>query len=110
MIVLIRNIGCDDETLGLAYFSNAGDFNHFVKIIKDLNQNSNYPCMPIIKLYSLFENEIIEIKEINKKNKEELYDSDIIKWKNLKYTFVNPDLYFSIISDPERDILYKKDK
>lgn len=110
MRVLIRNIGCDDETLGLAYFEDADDFNHFIEIIKTLNQNSDYPCMPTIKLYSLFKNEIIEVGEMNKEDREKLCARDIIKWKDLKYTFANPDLYFSIIANPERDILYEKEE
>ena len=39
MKILIRNIGCDDETLGLAYFEDADDFNYFIEIIKNLNQS-----------------------------------------------------------------------
>ena len=33
MKILIRNIGCDDETLGLAYFEDADDLNFFIEII-----------------------------------------------------------------------------
>lgn len=106
MRVLIRNIGCDDETLGLAYFEDADDLNDFIEIIKNLNQNSDYPCMPTVRLYSLFEGELVNIEEMDKEDKERLCARDIIKWKDSKYTFANPDLYFSIITDPERDILY----
>ena len=106
MKILIRNVGCDDETLGLAEFEDADDFNDFVEIIKNLNQNSNYACMPTIRLYSLFEDEIVNIEEIDKEDKEKLCAADTIKWKDSKYIFANPDLYFSIITDPERDILY----
>ena len=34
MKILIRNIGCDDETLGLAYFEDADDLDFFIEIIK----------------------------------------------------------------------------
>lgn len=106
MTVLIRNIGCDDETLGLAEFEDADDLNDFIEIIKNLNQNSDYPCMPTVRLYSLFEGELVNIEKMDKEDKESLCARDIIKWKDSKYTFANPDLYFSIITDPERDILY----
>ena len=43
MKILIRNIGCDDETLGLAYFEDADDLDFFIEIIESLNQNSEYP-------------------------------------------------------------------
>lgn len=109
MRVLIRNIGCDDETLGLAYFKDADDFNYFIEIIKNLNQNSDYPCMPTVRLYLLFEDELINVEEMDKEDKERLCARDIIKWKDSRYTFANPDLYFSIITNPERDILDKKE-
>ena len=35
---------------------------------------------------------------------------DIIQWNNIEYTFVNPELYLSIITNPERDILDKKEE
>lgn len=110
MIILIRNIGCDDETLGLAYFEDADDFNDFVEIIKNLNQNSDYPCIPTVGLYLLFKDELANTEEMDKEDKERLCARNIVKWKDSKYTFANPDLYFSIITDPERDILYGKEE
>ena len=109
MKILIRNTGCDDETLGLAYFKNSQEFNHFIEIIRTLNQNSDYPCMPTIRLYSFFEDEIVEVETLSKEDKENLCARDIIRWNNMEYTFANPELYFSIITNPERDILYKKE-
>ena len=110
MKILIRNIGCDDETLGLAYFEDADDLDFFIEIIKSLNQNSEYACMPTIKLYSLQEEEIIEVTSMNEEDRNKLCARDIIKWNNTEYTFVNPELYLSIITNPERDILDKKEK
>ncbi|MGM9858064.1 MAG: hypothetical protein ACI311_02290 [Bacilli bacterium] len=110
MKILIRNVGCDDETLGLAEFEDADDFNDFIEIIKNLNQNSDYPCMPTISLYSLFKNEIIDVNEMDEESRNNLCAKDIIKWKHMNYTFATPDLYFSIITNPERDILYQKEK
>ena len=110
MKILMRNVGCDDETLGLAKFEDADDFDDFIEIIKNLNQNSDYPCMPTVRLYLLFEDELINVEEMDKEDKERLCARDIIKWKDLKYTFANPDLYFSIITNPERDILYGKEE
>lgn len=106
MRVLIRNIGCDAETLGLAEFENDDGLNNFVEIIKNLNQNSNYSYMPIIGLYLLFEDELVNIEEMDKEDKERLSTKDIIKWKDSKYIIANSDLYFSIITDPERNILH----
>ena len=109
MKILIRNVGCDDETLGLAYFEDADDLDFFIEIIESLNQNSKYSCMPTIKLYSLQEEEIIEVANMSEEDRNNPCARDIIKWNNMEYTFVNPELYFSIITDPERDILDKKE-
>ena len=109
MKILIRNIGCDDETLGLAYFEDADDLDFFIEIIESLNQNSEYPCMPTIELYSLQEEEIIEVANMSEEDRNELCARDIIKWNDIEYTFVNPELYLSIITNPERDILDKKE-
>ena len=50
----IRNIGCDDETCGLARISDE-DFPKFKEIIENLNKNSTYGCMPKIEAYKIFE-------------------------------------------------------
>lgn len=65
--------------------------------------------MPTIKLYSLQEEEIIEVANMSEEDRNNPCARDIIKWNNIEYTFVNPELYFSIITDPERDILDKKE-
>lgn len=106
MKVLIKNVGCDAETLGLAEFENDDDLNNFVEIIKNLNQNSNYSYMPTVSLYLLFEDELVNIEEMDKEDKERLCAKNIIKYKDSQYTFANSDLYFSIFTDPKRDILY----
>lgn len=65
--------------------------------------------MPTIELYSLQEEEIIEVANMSEEDRNKLCAEDIIKWNNIEYTFVNPELYLSIITDPERDILDKKE-
>ena len=58
----IRNIGCDDETCGLARMTDA-ELERFASIVKDLNKNSTYGCMPIIEIYRISEDMIREPTE-----------------------------------------------
>ena len=48
----IMNIGCDDVTQGLAIIPKEF-FNTFKEIIENLNENSQYSCMPTIKVYRI---------------------------------------------------------
>lgn len=48
----IVNMGCDDETKGLAIISDE-EFPRFKQIIEDLNKNSQYGCMPTISIYKI---------------------------------------------------------
>lgn len=53
----IRNVGCDDETVGLAQIPDEY-FPKFKEIIENLNKNSTYGCMPVIKVYKIDESVI----------------------------------------------------
>lgn len=55
----ICNIGCDDETHGLARISD-DDFPKFKEIIENLNKNSTYACMPEIQVYKIDEDLILD--------------------------------------------------
>ena len=48
----IMNIGCDDVTHGLAIIPKEF-FNTFKEIIENLNENSQYSCMPTIEVYKI---------------------------------------------------------
>lgn len=48
----IRNVGCDDETCGLAAISRRR-FHYLKNIIQNLNKNSTYGCMPTIEMYKI---------------------------------------------------------
>ena len=48
----IENIGCDDETHGLAIIPKEF-FNTFKEIIENLNENSQCGCMPTIEVYRI---------------------------------------------------------
>ena len=48
----IENIGCDDETRGLAIIPKEF-FNTFKEIIENLNENSQYGCMPTIDVFKI---------------------------------------------------------
>lgn len=50
----IRNIGCDDETIGLCVIPPEA-LNLVKMTVENLNKNSNYGCMPIIKIYRIDE-------------------------------------------------------
>ena len=56
-LYLILNQGCDDTTKGLAFIPKTY-FDKFKSFIEDLNTNSTYECMPIIKVYKIDENMI----------------------------------------------------
>lgn len=51
-LYFIRNIGCDDETCVLARMTDA-ELERFASIMKDLNKNYIYGCMPIIEAYRI---------------------------------------------------------
>lgn len=58
-LYLIRNVGCDDTTLGLARMTDE-ELNFFKKIIDDLNKNSTYGCMPVMEVYKVDEDMLRE--------------------------------------------------
>ena len=64
----IRNIGCDDETCGLARMADT-ELERFASIVKDLNKNSTYGCMPIIEVYRISEDMVREPTEDDAKYK-----------------------------------------
>ena len=53
-LYFIRNVGCDDETIGLAQIPDE-IFNWFKTTIENLNKNSTYGCMPTIEVYRIDE-------------------------------------------------------
>lgn len=55
----IENIGCDDETCGLAVITDE-HFPAFKKIIENLNKNSTYGCQPTISVYRITEEDLRE--------------------------------------------------
>ena len=55
----IRNVGCDDETRGLAIIPKEF-FNTFKEIIENLNENSQYGCMPTIDVFKIDKNVLRE--------------------------------------------------
>lgn len=58
----IINVGCDDETCGLAIIPKEF-FNIFKEIIENLNENSQYGCMPTIKVFKIDKNVLREAEE-----------------------------------------------
>lgn len=77
----IRNVGCDDETVGLARISDE-DFHKFKEIIENLNKNSTYGCMPIISVYKTNES---NIKEVIVDPNKSFCDEDYVSPENLLY-------------------------
>ena len=55
----IMNIGCDDVTHGLAIIPKEF-FNTFKEIIENLNENSQYGCMPTIDVFKIDKNVLRE--------------------------------------------------
>lgn len=58
-LYFIRNVGCDDETRGLARMTDE-QLDFLKTIIEDLNKNSTYGCMPTIDVYRIDEDMIRE--------------------------------------------------
>lgn len=61
----IRNLGCDDETRGLAIIPKEF-FNTFKEIIENLNENSQYGCMPTIDVFKIDKNVLREATDDDK--------------------------------------------
>ena len=61
----IRNVGCDDETRGIAIIPKEF-FNTFKEIIENLNENSQYGCMPTIDVFKIDKNVLREAEEHDK--------------------------------------------
>lgn len=90
----IRNVGCDDETNGLAAISEE-HLDLFREIVQNLNNNSQYDCMPVIELYKIDESFIRSATENDDPCKVlhmtsgnyvltkaiEFYDRDTKEWK-----------------------------
>ena len=64
-LYFIDNVGCDDETRGLAIIPEEF-FNTFKEIIENLNQNSQYGCMPTIKVFKIDKNVLREATDDDK--------------------------------------------
>lgn len=58
----IRNVGCDDETIGLARMT-VDELDFFKRVIENLNKNSTYGCMPTIAVYKINEDMLREPNE-----------------------------------------------
>lgn len=84
-LYMILNIGCDDTTKGLAEISDE-DFPKFEAIIRDLNKNSLYGCMPVISVYKVNKD---AIKEISLDPKVDVDRSDVMHLKGKTYTFTD---------------------
>ena len=58
-LYIIRNYGCGDTTSGLAELTDE-EYERFIKIIEDLNKNSQYCLMPVIHVTEIDRNTICE--------------------------------------------------
>lgn len=58
----IKNIGCDDETQGIAIIPKEF-FNIFKEIIENLNKNSQCICMPTIEVFKINKDILREAEE-----------------------------------------------
>lgn len=78
----IINVGCDDETCGLAIIPKEF-FNTFKEIIENLNENSQYGCMPTIDVFKIDKNVLREATD-----DDEPYN--ILHLGEKKYVLKNP--------------------
>lgn len=89
-LYFIRNCGCDDETKGLAIISDE-DFPKFKEVIENLNKNSSYQCMPVIRVYKTDYKLFREAAE-----DEDLLDDERFYFDGKVYTFDNISEYDAI--------------
>lgn len=61
----IENKGCDATTYGLVRISDE-DFPKFKNFIENLNRNSTYQCMPVIRAFKIPEDAIEEVTDVDK--------------------------------------------
>ena len=78
----IRNVGCDDETCGLAIIPKEF-FSTFKEIIENLNKNSQCSCMPTIRVYRIN-------KDILRKATDDDEPYDILYLGEKKYVLKKP--------------------
>lgn len=94
----IENEGCDATTYGLARISDE-DFPKFQSIIKNLNKNSWYGCMPKIKVYRVEES---DMREMSDDEDTDAFDDYIFHLDGKRYTFARDDGWRICTCDRER--------
>lgn len=92
-LYFIANDGCDDSTHGLAIMSEEV-FAEFKRVIKDLNKNSTYGCMPTIKVYRISPEGV-------KEGDPELADDNLLYIGDIPYVSADGYMY-SLIEKGER--------
>ena len=78
-LYFLRNVGCDDTTIGLAYMTDE-QLNFFKNVIENLNKNSRYQCMPVMEVYKINEDLIREATD-------EDDSDDVLMLDDCKYVF-----------------------
>ena len=87
----IINSGCDDETVGLAKIKDE-HFPAFAEIIRNLNKNSTYSCMPTITVCEIKPEFLCEATDADSKSSRMYLDGkqyvikDYISWWKFRET------------------------
>ena len=90
-LYLVINSGCDDHTKGLVAVSEE-DFPKFREFVENLNKNSYYGCMPVIRVYKI---DMENLKEIEWPACDEEVDRDEVLYFNDKtYTLTDKDWWY----------------
>lgn len=91
-LYFIRNVGCDDETRGLARMTDE-QLSFFKNVVSDLNKNSAYGCMPVIHVYKIDEDVLREANET------EDIPERVLTLGNCKYVIDDVSLWYGIEDD-----------
>lgn len=85
-LYLIQNMGCDATTTGIAEMSD-DELKRFLKLIKELNANSWYGCMPKISVYETDWTKFRKVSDMPEEEKEWLDSSDRLRFDGEEYTY-----------------------
>lgn len=94
-LYFIANQGCDATTYGLTRVTEE-EFPKFKSFIENLNKNSYYGCMPVISVYKISMNDLMEF---NYNPNADCFDDDYVDKEEVFYfedkTYTFAKKYFS---------------
>lgn len=87
-LYFIRNVGCDDETRGLARLTDE-QLAFLKNVIENLNKNSIYSCMPTIHVYRIGYDMIETIPDETDYNDIMYLDGQKVRFRGFVHTWTD---------------------